>query len=127
MVSVAKEARPEALIRGIHALLEKKAERLVVLDVRGVSSITDYLVIASGTSSPHLRALRIEIEKELDQYGIESRIDSSDSESGWLVVDTFDVMFHLFHPEIRDFFGLEYLWKDARRISLQELGFEEES
>lgn len=125
MVSVAKETRPEALVWGVHALLEKKAENIVVLDVRGLSSITDYLVIANGTASPHLRALRNEIDKEFGERKIDARIEGNDMDSGWLVLDAFDVMFHIFHPETREFFRLEHLWKDGKRVSLEELGFSE--
>src|SRR5690606_37952397 len=115
MASVTNEKTyPESLIGGIHALLEKKAEKLVVLDVRGVSSITDYLVVSSGTSSPHLRALRVELEKELDARGVAIAAEGNQEGSGWLVVDAFDVMFHVFHPELREYFRLESLWKDAR-------------
>lgn len=121
MVSVVKETRPEALIWGVHALLEKKAENVVVLDVRGLSSITDYLVMVSGTSSPHLRALRTEIEKEFKDHQIDAHIEGSDSDSGWLVLDAFDVMFHIFHPELREYFRLEHLWKDGKPVSLEEL------
>lgn len=127
MVSVVKETRPEALIWGVHALLEKKAESIVVLDVRGLSSITDYLVITSGTSSPHLRALRTEIEKEFKDHKIDAHIEGNDSDSGWLVLDAFDVMFHIFHPELRDYFRLEHLWKDGKPVPLEELGFNEQS
>ncbi len=125
MSSVTKETYPDSLIGGIHALLEKKAEQLVVLDVRGISSITDFLVVASGTSSPHLRALRIELEKELDARRVAVASEGNQQDSGWLVVDAFDVMFHVFHPDLRGYFRLESLWKDARAISLQELGFSE--
>jgi ribosome-associated protein len=128
MASVTNETTyPESLTGGIHALLEKKAEKLVVLDVRGISSITDFLVIANGTSSPHLRALRIELEKELDSRGVAIAAEGNQEDSGWLVVDAFDVMFHVFHPELREYFRLESLWRDARRIPLADLGFTEEA
>ncbi len=92
---------------------EKKAGELAVLDVSEQSSITDYLILATATSEPHLRALRVEIEKALDAaavkiVGIEAR-----QESGWLVVDAFDVMIHLFLADKRELYGLERLWRDA--------------
>ena len=103
------------------ALDEKKAEDLRVLDVSEQSSITDCLVLATGTSEPHLRALRVELEKALD--GAKAHIVGMESspESGWIVVDAFNVMVHLFSPDRRDHYGLENLWKDAKEISVAKL------
>ncbi len=103
------------------ALDEKKAEDLQVLDVSAQSSITDYLVLATGTSEPHLRALRVELEKAIDAsqnpiLGMETA-----QESGWIVVDVFDVMIHLFTAEARAKYGLENLWKDAVTVSVPKL------
>jgi ribosome-associated protein len=103
------------------ALAEKKAEDLRVLDVSGKSTITDYLVLATGSSEPHLRALRMELEKELSADGVHLVGLEATSESGWVVVDAFDVMVHLFSPEMRDHFGLENLWKDAVDVPVKEL------
>jgi ribosome-associated protein len=108
------------------ALDEKKAVDLQVLDVSAQSSITDYLVLATGTSEPHLRALRVELEKAIDAsqhpiLGMETA-----QESGWVVVDVFDVMIHLFTAEARAKYGLENLWKDAVTVSVPKLlGVEE--
>lgn len=95
------------------ALDDKKAEDLRILDVGAQSSITDYLVLATGTSEPHLRALRVELEKVLDAAKV--RIVGMDTEqgSGWMVVDAFDVMIHLFTRQTRELYRLETLWKDA--------------
>lgn len=95
------------------ALDAKKAEDLRVLDVSRLSSITDYLVLASGTSEPHLRALRIEVERVLDEQ--QARILAVDTTkgSGWTVLDAFEVMVHLFTPENRDKYRMELLWRDA--------------
>lgn len=103
------------------ALDEKKAGDLRVLDVHAQSTITDYLVLATGTSEPHLRALRVELEKVIDASG--TRIVGMDivQESGWLVVDAFDVMVHLFTPDNRKKYKLESLWKDAVEVSVPKL------
>jgi ribosome-associated protein len=121
-----KSSRPEspthALLKLVcRALDEKKAEDLRVLDVSAHSSITDFLVIATGTSEPHLRALRVELEKVLD--AAKARIVGIDTNqaSGWLVVDAFDLMVHLFTREKRSLYGLENLWKDATEISVPRL------
>jgi ribosome-associated protein len=103
------------------ALAEKKAEDLRVLDVTGKSTITDYLVLATGTSEPHLRALRSELEKELSADDVHLVGMEETRESGWVVVDAFDVMVHLFSPGMRDHYCLENLWKDAVDVPVREL------
>jgi ribosome-associated protein len=113
-----KTSLPPLLSQICHALEEKKAEDIKLLDVSAQSSITDYLVLATGNSEPHLRALRVEIEKVIDQTGV--RILGMDTEfgSGWLVVDAFDIMVHVFTKENREKYALETLWKDAEELSL---------
>ncbi len=103
------------------ALDEKKAIDLRVLDVSEQSSITDYLVLATGSSEPHLRALRVELEKVIDAS--HTRIVGMEvaQDSGWIVVDAFDVMMHLFAPDTRSKYGLENLWKDAVEVSVAKL------
>ena len=111
-----------ALVKLIcRALDAKKAEDLRVLDVSAQSSITDFLVLASGTSDPHLRALRVELEKVLD--AAKARIVGIDTDqgSGWLVVDAFDAMVHIFTPAMRAHYRLENLWKDATELSVPKL------
>ncbi|MEI8088176.1 MAG: ribosome silencing factor [Opitutaceae bacterium] len=103
------------------ALDEKKAEDLRVMDVSEQSSITDFLVLATGNSTPHLRALRIEVEKALD--AAKARIVGMEipQDTGWMVIDAFDVMIHLFTADQREHYALENLWKDAVEISVPSL------
>jgi ribosome-associated protein len=103
------------------ALVEKKADDIRILNVGSRSSITDYMIIASGNSDPHLRALRVELHRVLSDTS--SRVIGVDTstESGWTVVDLFDVMVHLFNPEARGRYKLETLWKDADQISLNKM------
>lgn len=105
----------------VAALDAKKAEDLRVLDVSKQSSITDYLVLATGGSEPHLRALRIELERVLD--GEKARILGVDTSkgSGWTVIDAFEIMIHVFTPENRGKYRMESLWKDATEVSLSKL------
>lgn len=103
------------------ALDDKKAGDLRVLDVSEQSSITDYLILATATSEPHLRSMRVEMEKTFDTA--RSRIVGIESahESGWVVVDAFDIMVHLFLSDRRNHYGLENLWKDAIDVSVPKL------
>ena len=103
------------------ALDEKKAGDLRILDVRALSSITDYLVIGTATSEPHVRALRVELEKALDSSKTHIVGFETARESGWVVMDAFDVMVHIFTPEKRDRYRLENLWRDGKEIQLKEL------
>jgi len=105
----------------VQALDAKKAEDLRVLDVSEQSSITDYLVLANGNSDPHLRALRVELEKVIDAEKVRILGMDTSKESGWIVVDAFDVMIHLFTPENRDKYRMELLWKDASLLPLSKL------
>ena len=95
----------------------KKAEDIVVLDVRKLSSVTDFFVIASGTSSPHLRAIVEEIHGRLrDEYDLRpARTDGSGSAS-WVALDYFDVIVHVMRQDVRDRYDLETLWGDAPRV-----------
>jgi ribosome-associated protein len=102
----------------VRALDAKKAEKLRVLHVSAQSSITDYLILASGMANPHLRALRIEIERVLDTAGAPIAGVESGEDSGWLVFDAFQVMVHLFMPEQRETYQLEQLWRDAEEIDV---------
>lgn len=95
----------------------KKAENTVVLDVHKVSSVTDYFVIASGSSEPHLRAIVSEITDRLrDDYDIRPRAVDGDFRAPWQVLDFFDVIVHIMRADIRDKYGLESLWGDAPAI-----------
>jgi len=105
----------------VRALDDKKAEALCVLDVSQQSSITDYLVLATGNSEPHLRALRVELEKVIDAQKVRILGMDTGRASGWLVVDAFDVMVHLFTPENRDKYRMESLWKDATELPIAKL------
>ena len=100
---------------------DKKAGELTVLDVSEQSSITDYLIVATATSEPHLRALRVELEKALDAGEVHLVGMEIAQNSGWTVIDAFDVMIHLFLSEARERYGLERLWRDAVDIPLAKI------
>src|SRR2546430_8827690 len=102
-----KQSGAFELVQKVCRLLDdKKAGDLVVLNVSAQSSITDYLVIATATSEPHLRALRVELEKLLDAAHVHLVGMETAQESGWMVIDAFDVMIHLFLPGPRERYGL---------------------
>ena len=96
----------------------KKAENTVVLDVRNLSSITDFFVIASGGNEPHLRAILREItDKLLQDHGLAPRAIDGDLNTAWQVIDYFDVIVHVMRPDVREKYDLEGLWGDARKVA----------
>lgn len=95
----------------------RKAENVVVLDVRKHSSVTDFFVIASGTSEPHLRAIESEILDRLKtDHRIEPTSTDGNAQTSWLVADFFDVIVHVMKTDVRDRYDLEGLWGDAPRL-----------
>ena len=95
----------------------KKAENIVILDVRKISSVTDFFVIASGTSEPHLRAIVEEITgKVRDEVGQRPRAVDGTVHGAWVVLDYFDVIVHVMRQDVRERYDLESLWGDAAPV-----------
>jgi len=95
----------------------KKAENIIILDVHEISSITDYFVIASGSSEPHLRAISDEINDKLrEDHHMRPRAVDGTLQTGWLVLDFFDVIVHLMRSDVRAHYNLEGLWGDAPQL-----------
>ena len=95
----------------------KKAEDIVILDVRELSSVTDYFVIASGGSEPHLRAIIDEIIQKLrEDHHLRPKAIDGTLQAAWIVLDYFDVIVHVMRADIRDRYDLETLWGDAKKI-----------
>ena len=95
----------------VSALEDRKAEDVRTYDVRGVSGLADFFVVASGTAAPHLKALVAGTQQAMRAAGVASYRTSGDPESGWIVVDYVDVVVHLFSPEARAYYALEKLWE----------------
>jgi ribosome-associated protein len=96
----------------------KKAENIVVLDVRALSSVTDYFVIASGASEPHLRAIVDEITGRLrDDCDLRPLRRDGSVQGAWVALDFFDVIVHVMRDDVRERYDLEGLWGDARRVT----------
>ncbi len=95
----------------------RKAENIVILDVRELSSVTDYFVIASGTSEPHLRAIVDEIQDKIrDEHQLRPRAVDGTLQAAWIVLDYFDVIVHVMRQDVRERYDLESLWGDAPRL-----------
>jgi ribosome-associated protein len=95
----------------------KKAEDIVTLDVRELSSVADYFVICSGSSAPHLRAISDEILDRLrEDHGLRPRAIDGTLQTAWIVMDYFDVIVHVMKTDAREKYDLEALWDDAPRV-----------
>ena len=100
-----------------NALEDKKGEDIEVINVEGKTSIADYMVICSGTSTPQIKALVGEVEEVLQRDGILPRhIEGYSNTATWVLMDYSDVIVHVFHVETRKFYDLERLFSDAARI-----------
>jgi ribosome-associated protein len=97
----------------------KKAEDIVVLDLRNVSTFTDFYVLCTGASEPQLKAIAGEIEATLKQeHGIRPMGTDGYPLSQWVVADYGSVLVHIFHPSKREVYRLEDLWNDVPRLKL---------
>lgn len=95
---------------------DKQARNIRVLDVHGSSSITDFHIIATGTSAPHLKALVSELQHRMKAAGVMSYRKSGTPESGWIVLDFVDAVVHVFSDEARAYYAIDDLWSDAREV-----------
>ena len=99
--------------KNIEKILDNnKAQNIISINLENKSYIADYMIIASGTSSRHLQSLSEILVSELKKIGLENcRIEGKDSKD-WKLVDTHDIIVHIFHPEKRQFYDLEKMWSE---------------
>lgn len=95
---------------------DKKAQGPIILELRGLTDITDYFVICSGTSSRQIKTIAESIVEGLTKKGVSAIHYEVDTEYSWVVLDYIDVIVHIFTEETRRYYRLEQLWGDARRI-----------
>ena len=101
--------------------LDAKAEDLIVLDVKGISSFTDYFVIMNGRSTRHVQGLAEIIEGEMHSKRINTSHAEGLEEGMWVLLDFGDVVVHIFYHEQRKFYDLEGLWHDAKPVNIDDL------
>jgi len=94
--------------------LSKKAEDIVILDLRGISTVTDFFVICSGSSDTHVKAISDAIESGLEAKGVRKWHIEGYRHRRWVLLDYVDVVVHVFNHKIREFYLLERLWGDAK-------------
>lgn len=92
------------------SLDDNKAEGIVVIDLAGKSSLTDYMVIASGTSQRHVGAMAENLREKIKQSGINNVSVEGQGQCDWVLIDGGDIIIHLFRPEVREFYNIEKMW-----------------
>lgn len=95
---------------------DKKGSNVTVLDLQGISIITDYFLIATGNSTTQIKAIADYLSEKLPEIGIIALRKEGLPEAQWVLIDCGDIVIHLMTPETRDFYNLERLWGDARQV-----------
>ncbi|MGB3225977.1 MAG: ribosome silencing factor [Desulforhopalus sp.] len=102
------------------AALDTKAEELVIIDVRGLTTFTDYFLIMNGKSTRHVQALAETIEAKLRSKRVKASSAEGLREGMWVLLDFDDVVVHIFYHEQRKFYDLEGLWSEGKRIEIEQ-------
>ena len=110
----------ELLFSAVQILDKKKGMDIKALEITEISSVADYFLLATGTSSTHIRALADEVDEELSKLGVQP--DHIEGKStGWILLDYKSVVVHIFTQSERELFNLEKLWSDAKEVDLRDL------
>jgi ribosome-associated protein len=125
MTKLERQPRPHSTPRlpadvkaAVAAALDKKAIDLVVLDLRKASAFTDFFLICTGANAKQVQAIVDAVEDVLAARGLKPALVEGYAHAQWVLVDYFDLIIHVFSPTTREFYGLERLWGDAKRIEV---------
>ncbi|MBN2794912.1 MAG: ribosome silencing factor [Clostridia bacterium] len=100
------------------ALDDKKGHNITVMDVQHITSIADYFILATGTSTKHATSLADSVEEELSKMGFEPAHKEGHHSGDWILLDYLDVIVHVFTQETREFYNLEKMWKEAEILEV---------
>ena len=103
------------------ALEDKKAEDITIIDISGVSVLADYFIIANGSNSNQVLAMADNVDEELHKAGHPAKQIEGYREGNWVLLDYNDIIVHVFDRENRMFYDLERIWRDGKRITMDEL------
>lgn len=103
------------------ALDDKKAYDIKILDIKKISSIADYMVIADGTNQNQVQAMCDAVTEEMGKAGFLSKSIEGYSEGGWILLDYYDIIIHIFSDEARRFYDIERIWSDGKYVDISEL------
>jgi ribosome-associated protein len=104
--------------RAAQIALDTKANDVVLLDLRGITDMTDFFLIASGTSDTHARSIGDHILEEMKKEGTRAAHVEGLEKGRWVLLDYVDFVVHIFHPTLRNYYQLERLWADATEVPL---------
>ncbi|MFC3882995.1 ribosome silencing factor [Bacillus songklensis] len=105
----------------VQAADDKRAEDMIVLDMKGISLISDYFLICHGNSDKQVQAIAREIKERANEKGIQVKRLEGFDEARWVLVDLGNVIAHVFHKDERSYYNLERLWGDAPAVDVQEV------
>lgn len=105
--------------RAAQIAIDNKAQDVVLLDLRGVTDMTDFFIIASGTSDTHVRSIGEHVLEEMKKEGSPAHHVEGLERGRWVLLDFVDFVVHVFHPTLRNFYQLERLWADAEQVPLE--------
>jgi ribosome-associated protein len=100
------------------ALFDKKGKNILALDLKGISTMTDYIIIAEGNVDRHLKALATEVSDAMEQRGYRPLHIEGMRDSDWIIVDFGEIIVHLFTPELREKYAIEELWRSGSIVDL---------
>ena len=105
---------------GAEAAVDRKANDVAILDLRGLSSVADFFVVCSGNSDTHAEGIANIIKEKLDEHSVKLWHREGGRRASWILLDYIDVIVHIFTEDAREFYGLERLWGDAPRTEYDE-------
>lgn len=111
----------EAVKLVIKALEDKKARGISIIDISNVSSMGDYLIIADGSNRNQIQAICDNVEEFMSKADIKMKNREGYSNGGWILLDYYDIIVHIFAEEERSFYDLEHIWRDGNRILAEDL------
>ncbi len=114
-------SRKESIRIALQAADDKKAEDPVALDLEGLSSVTDYFLVASGNSDAQVKAIADNVVEKLSENGVEPLGREGYNQGTWILLDYVDFVVHVFHRDKRMFYALENLWSDAPRLRVTDM------
>lgn len=104
-----------------HGLSEKKAEDIEVIDISEVSVMSDYFVLASASNQNQMSALVRSVDEEMTKAGYSLKAQEGNQYSSWILLDYTDIIVHIFTRDDREFYGLEKLWQDGKKVEIEQL------
>ena len=120
-VSPSSVDMPKDVARVVDLLFDRKALDVTLLDLRGISTATDWFIVVTGTSDTHVSALSDSVVDGLKKDGVRPLNVEGEREARWILIDYFDFVVHVFSKHARDFYGLDRLWGNATRIELPDV------